>query len=79
MRKFEARWRPQTTTVELAGGPQSGLVIAVKDAPFRALQVPVISTDPGDLYVTTQTVTYECIGWSETHRRWIYGSERLEA
>ncbi len=76
MRKFEARWQPQTTTVELAGGPQGGLVMDVKDAPARAFKVVSKEPHSRDPYVTTQTVIYECVGWSETHRRWVYGPTR---
>ncbi len=79
MRKFEARWQPQTTIVKLVGGPKDGSVMDVKDAPTNVILVPAITVDPfsGDLHLSLpRAVTYECIGWSETHRCWIYSPTR---
>lgn len=78
-RKFETSWQPQTTIVKLVGGPKDGSVMDVKDAPTNVILVPAITVDPfsGDLHLSLpRAVTYECIGWSETHRCWIYSPTR---
>ncbi len=73
MRRFDARWQPRTETVEVVGGPMDGSVLAVKDAPDVFFQALMQDAPLDDLCVTTRTVTYECVGWSEAHRRWVYG------
>lgn len=60
-----ATWAPETTEVELTGGPEDGQRITFRGAPDQPLVVTI--GEEG------QKVLYECIGWREDDRVWIYG------
>ncbi len=76
-------WEPQTEQVELRGGEQDGTVMAVRGAPYAPLIVSVSASlmALGDVPpqpiapVSTRTLRFECTGWDEVARRWVYTIE----
>lgn len=79
-----ACWRPTTKEVHFRGGARDGEILAIPNAgPFGTVRVPRLAlsamdasggVDPAAL--ATLADLYECVGWHETDRRWIYEVRR---
>lgn len=76
-----AWWQPDTQVVELRRGEHDGEVLAIRGAPLHPVRVAAMTgvdwSHPAEAPVTTRTFTYECVGWHEQERHWIYEATSL--
>ncbi len=75
-------WEPMTLEVELAGGEKDGEILEFRDAPHGPLMVAVSvsgnpfagSNDISPVGPAGLVQRYECSGWREVKRRWVYSA-----